>query len=79
MMRYLEYAYLVAAVGISGFMALNFAELPTGSKIMLSLGGILCAFMYSFRRKQRQMLEEMDRKEDAEKASAQENQEDHGH
>jgi ABC-type transport system involved in cytochrome bd biosynthesis fused ATPase/permease subunit len=73
MMRYLEYAYLLAAVAIVVFMALNFAELPTANKVMLSLGGMLCAFMYSFRRKQRTFMEELDRKRDADEAAADDN------
>lgn len=62
MMRYLEYVYLLAAVGIAVFMAISFKDLPTTSRITLSFGAMICAFMYSFRRKQRQMLEEMDRR-----------------
>jgi hypothetical protein len=63
MMRYLEYAYLLAAIAIAVFMAVTFKELPTSNKVMLALGGMLCAFMFSFRRKQRIMLEEYDREQ----------------
>jgi uncharacterized membrane protein len=82
MMRYLEYAYLLGTVAIAIFMAMNFKDLPTSSKVVLSLGAMLCAFMYSFRRKQRQMMEEMDRRSAEEQADAEEadqSPDDHGH
>lgn len=63
MIRYLEYLYLCGTIAIGIFMALNFKEMPLGNKIVLSLGAMLCAFMYSFRRKQRQMMEDIDRRE----------------
>jgi hypothetical protein len=68
MMRYLEYAYLLGGVGIAIFMALNFKDLELGSRITLSFAAMLCAFMYSFRKKQREMMEDMDAKKEDEKA-----------
>jgi hypothetical protein len=60
MMRYVEYAYLVAAIGIGAFMVMSFKDLETSNKVMLSFAVMLCAFMYTFRRKQRLLLDEMD-------------------
>lgn len=81
-MRYLEYAYLLGTVAIAIFLAVHFKDLPTTSKVVLSLGAMLCAFMYSFRRKQRQMMEEMDRREAEAEPEETDNQDDtdaHGH
>ena len=60
MIRYIEYLYLAAAVGVSGYFAVNFKTLPTGRMVFLGFVVLLAGFMYSFRRKQRQMLEELD-------------------
>jgi hypothetical protein len=60
MMRLLEYLYLVGAIVAAGYLALQFKELPTANKAFLGFVVLLCAFMFSFRRKQRQMLEDMD-------------------
>lgn len=46
---------------LTGFLAINFAELPTGNKVIFGLAIGLCAFMYSFRRKQRQVLDEVEK------------------
>ena len=61
MIRYIEYLYLAFAVLLTGWLAFNFAELPTRNKIVFGLAIGLCAFMYSFRRKQRQVLDEAER------------------
>ena len=60
-MRYIEYLYLVFAIGLTGFMAVNFSELPTGNKLLFGLAIALCAFMFSFRRKQRQIMDQHER------------------
>lgn len=60
MIRYIEYLYLAAAVGVSGYFAANFKTLPTSRMIFLGFVVLLAGFMYSFRRKQRQMLDELD-------------------
>ena len=70
MMRYVEYAYLVAMAGIAGFMVMEFKDLEIGGKVMMSFAVMLCAFMYTFRRKQRLMLEEMDREHGDEETDA---------
>jgi 4-hydroxybenzoate polyprenyltransferase len=62
--RYLEYVYLVAAVGLTVFLALSFQTMPTANKVLFGFGIALCAFMFSFRRKQRQVMEDIDRQED---------------
>lgn len=62
MTRILEYLYLVVAMGVAAYLAANFKSLPLTNKIFLALVVVLCAFMFSFRRKQRQVLEEMDAK-----------------
>jgi hypothetical protein len=82
MTRYLEYVYLLAGVGIAVFMALNFKDLELGNKILLSFGAILSSFMFSFRRKQRQMLEELDARDaqaEADEAENAQESEDHDH
>jgi hypothetical protein len=82
MMRYLEYVYLVAGVGITVFMAIHFKDLELGNKILLSFGAILSSFMFSFRRKQRQMLEELDARDaqaEADEAENPQEPEDHDH
>jgi hypothetical protein len=82
MTRYLEYVYLLAGVAIAVFMALNFKDLELGNKILLSFGAILSSFMFSFRRKQRQMLEELDARDaqaEADEAENAQEPEDHDH
>jgi hypothetical protein len=60
MLRYIEYLYLVGAIVAAGYLAMQFKELPVANKAFLAFVVLLCAFMFSFRRKQRQVLEEMD-------------------
>jgi hypothetical protein len=62
-MRFLEYLYLLVAVGVSAYFAWNFKTMPLGNKIFLALVIVLCAFMFSFRRKQRQVLEDFEERE----------------
>ncbi len=79
MMRYLEYVYLLVAVGIAVFMAVSFKELSLGSKVLMSFAAMLCSFMYSFRRKQRAMMEEFEEKEGREEeVTPPQNPDDHG-
>ena len=63
MMRYLEYVYLVCGLALAIYLGVNLSEMEIGPKIGLSLGAMLCSFMYTFRRKQRQMMEKMDQEE----------------
>lgn len=63
MIRYFEYLYLAVALGLVAFLAMDFQEMTTGNIIVLMVGILLSSFMYSFRRKQRQVLEAEDRKE----------------
>ncbi|MEY3442065.1 MAG: hypothetical protein RLZZ519_346 [Bacteroidota bacterium] len=67
MIRYIEYLYLAAAVAVSAYFAVNFKTLPTGRMVFLGFVVLLAGFMYSFRRKQRQMIDELDAR-DAEEA-----------
>ncbi|MFN8393170.1 MAG: hypothetical protein U0176_00700 [Bacteroidia bacterium] len=62
MNRALEYMYLVGALVIGTYMAIKFDTLPLPNKVFLSLAMIVFAFMFSFRRKQRQILEDIDRR-----------------
>ena len=79
MMRYLEYVYLLVAAGIAVFIAVSFQELALTSKVLLSFAAMLCSFMYSFRRKQRVMMEEFDEKDAREEeASHPQKPDDHG-
>ncbi|MEM0996293.1 MAG: hypothetical protein AAGN35_04400 [Bacteroidota bacterium] len=66
-MRYVEYIYAAAALGLLIFLALSFGELPLGPRIALMFGIAICSFMYSFRRKQRIIFERI---EDEEPSSA---------
>lgn len=68
MIRYVEYLYLAAAIGVSAYFAANFKTLPTGRMVFLGFIVLLAGFMYSFRRKQRQMLDELDARDAAEAA-----------
>jgi hypothetical protein len=70
-MRYFEYIYLVAALGLFAFLALSYDEMPTGPRIGLIVGIGICSFMYSFRRKQRITFEQMDREEQENETEAQ--------
>lgn len=79
MSRYLEYVYLLAGLGIAGTMAVEWKHLPTSAKIGLGLGCMLCAFMYSFRKKQREMMDELDRREEEEAAQGEGETEDKPH
>lgn len=45
---------------LTGFLAFQFQVLPTGNKILFGLAIALCAFMFSFRRKQRQVLDQVE-------------------
>ena len=62
MIRYFEYLYLLVAVGLVGFMAFNFEDMSTGNIVVMMIGIVLSSFMYSFRRKQRMVMEEAERK-----------------
>lgn len=63
MIRYYEYLYLAVAVGLAGFIAVSYKEMPTTSVIGMSVGAAVASFMYSFRRQQRIKLEEFEREE----------------
>jgi uncharacterized membrane protein len=58
--RFIEYLYLLAAIGASAYLAAHFKHLPLSNKVFLAVVIILCAFMFSFRRRQRQALEKID-------------------
>jgi uncharacterized membrane protein len=58
--RYIEYLYLMAAIGASAYLAARFKNLPLANKVFLAVVIILCAFMFSFRRRQRRVLEKME-------------------
>ncbi len=60
MIRYYEYLYLAVAVGLAGFIAFSYKEMPTNAVIGMSVGAAVASFMYSFRRQQRIKLEELE-------------------
>lgn len=64
MIRLVEYLYLAAAIGGSIYLSLNFKDLPTANKVFLAFMILLCAFMFSFRRKQRQNMEALESEEE---------------
>lgn len=43
-------------------MAFNFEDMSTGNIVVMMIGIVLSSFMYSFRRKQRMVMEEAERK-----------------
>jgi hypothetical protein len=57
MMRYFEYVYLLVAVCISVFIVVNYKNMTMTNVVMSSLGAGISAFMFSFRRSQRQIFE----------------------
>lgn len=57
MSRYFEYIYLIVAIGLVAFLAFNYKDLGTGPFIAILVGTLLSSFMYSFRKKQRQVME----------------------
>lgn len=61
MIRYYEYLYLAVAVGLAGFIAVSYKEMPTSAVIGMSVGAAVASFMYSFRRQQRIKLQELER------------------
>ena len=69
MIKYYEYLYLAVAVGLAIFLAMSYKEMPTTGVIGMSVATGVAAFMYSFRRKQRILLEkyEQDRIEELKK------------
>ncbi len=62
MIRYYEFLYLAIAVGMAGFIAFSYKEMPINAVIGMSFGIAVASFMYSFRRQQRIKLEELERK-----------------
>lgn len=65
-MRYLEYIYLIGAVFIGAMIATNYKNLSTFAFIGLCIATGLMAFMYSFRRSQRLLMEKMEQEEQEE-------------
>lgn len=65
-MRYLEYIYLIGAVFIGAMIATNYKNLSTFAFIGLCVATGLMAFMYSFRRSQRLLMEKMEQEEEDE-------------
>jgi K+ transporter len=65
-MRYLEYIYLIGAVFIGAMIATNYKNLSTFAFIGLCIATGLMAFMYSFRRSQRLLMEKMEQEEEDE-------------
>ena len=72
MMRYLEYVYLLCGLGLAIYLGMNLSNMEIGAKIGFSVAAMLCSFMYTFRRKQRQMMEKMDEEERDAPADSQE-------
>ncbi len=56
-----EYLYLIAAGVLAAFLASRFRELETAGVVLLCVAIGICAFMYSFRRKQRRAAEARER------------------
>jgi Flp pilus assembly protein TadB len=56
-----EYMYLIAAAVLAAFLASKFKELETAGIVLLCVAIGICAFMYSFRRKQRKAAEQRER------------------
>jgi hypothetical protein len=67
-MRYLEYIYLIGSVILAVYIATNYKHLDTYAVIGLGIGTGLMAFMYSFRRSQRLMMEKMAERDAQEEA-----------
>jgi Flp pilus assembly protein TadB len=63
MMRAMEILYLVAAAFLAAMLVQQFAQLTTMQKGMLIGGIVIFSFMYSFRRSQRQRMEQKNNKD----------------
>jgi hypothetical protein len=63
MIRYIEYVYLVLALMIVVFMGLNARHMATHQIALTALGAFISAFMFSFRRAQRQSYEKREQEE----------------
>lgn len=62
-MRYLEYIYLAWAVVIAAYIASSYKHLSVLAMVGLCIAAGLMAFMYSFRRSQRLLIEKMAREQ----------------
>jgi flagellar biosynthesis/type III secretory pathway M-ring protein FliF/YscJ len=62
-MRYLEYIYLAWAVVIAAYIASSYKHLSALAMVGLCIAAGLMAFMYSFRRSQRLLIEKMAREQ----------------
>lgn len=62
-MRYIEYVYLVVAVAVAAFIAMNIKHMAIHQVILTGLGLCIAAFMYSFRRTQRILFEKREQEE----------------
>lgn len=59
--RIFEYAYLAGSIGLAILLATGYKEYSTGGVITICIAAGICAFMFSFRRKQRKLQEMRDR------------------
>ena len=62
-MRYIEYVYLVIAIGLVGYLTTHYADFNNTNKIAFIIGIVLASFMFSFRRQQRLRMEAEEREE----------------
>lgn len=62
-MRYMEYIYLMIAVGLCVFLVSGFQDFSLSQKLMVFFAIALTAFMFSFRRKQRLIMERREAEE----------------
>lgn len=60
MIRYFEYVYLLVAVGLLAFLAVDYEELTFSNKMVMYIGIGIASFMFSFRRKQRIAFQKAD-------------------
>lgn len=60
-MRYLEYVYLLLALGVAAGLALQFGSLPVVVQGIMIFMVSLFAFLFSFRRQQRLFQEKKER------------------
>ncbi len=58
MIKYLEYVYLLAALGLCVVLALNFKQLPPSALALCLVMISLFSFLFAFRRQQKKQAQQ---------------------